>query len=81
MHVVRLVAPRIDGEDHTKDIDFTSAGIRARRHAGYAAMRSMIQRAPWETVVDPMQGVIVHDSASAARPIAAGIDGFSGRTR
>ena len=81
MHVVRLVAPRIDGEDHTKDIDFTSAGIAARRHAGYAAMRSMIQRAPWETAVDPMQGVIVHDTASAARPIAAGIDGFSGRTR
>src|SRR5207247_7937967 len=29
MHVVRLVAPRLDGEDHTKDIDFTPAAIRA----------------------------------------------------
>ena len=30
MHVVRLLAPKLDGEDHTKDIDFTPAGIRAR---------------------------------------------------
>ena len=81
MHVVRLVAPRIDGEDHTKDIDFTSAGIRARRHAGYAAASRAIQRAPWKGPVDAMQGVIVHEPASVARPMAAGIDGFSGRTR
>ena len=35
MHVARLVAPKLDGEDHTKDIDFTPAGIRARWLAGY----------------------------------------------
>jgi NTE family protein len=29
MHVARLVAPKLDREDHTKDIDFTPAGIRA----------------------------------------------------
>jgi hypothetical protein len=29
MHVARLVAPRLEGEDHTKDIDFTPTGIRA----------------------------------------------------
>jgi NTE family protein len=29
MHVVRLLAPAIDGEDHTKDIDFSAASIRA----------------------------------------------------
>jgi NTE family protein len=23
MHVAHLLAPRLDGEDHTKDIDFT----------------------------------------------------------
>ncbi|HTS21342.1 MAG TPA: patatin-like phospholipase family protein [Casimicrobiaceae bacterium] len=81
MHVVRLVAPRLDGEDHTKDIDFTAAGIRARRHAGYAATRRVIQRAPWSAAVDPIEGVVIHDPASAARPIAAGVDGFAGRTR
>ncbi len=40
MHVVPLFAPRIDGEDHTKDIDFTPAGIKARRNAGYADTRA-----------------------------------------
>jgi NTE family protein len=81
MHVVRLVSPRIDGEDHTKDIDFTSAGIRARRQAGYAATRRVIQRAPWNAPVDPMEGVFIHEPTPGARPVAAGIDGFAGRTR
>jgi NTE family protein len=80
MHVVRLVAPRIDGEDHTKDIDFTSAGIRARRHAGYAATRRMIQRAPWNASIDPMEGVLIHESPTV-RPVAGGVDGFAGHTR
>ena len=26
MHLVRLLAPRLDNEDHTKDIDFSAAG-------------------------------------------------------
>jgi len=81
MHVVRLVAPRIDGEDHTKDIDFTAAGIRARRHAGYAATRRMIQRSPWRGPVDPIEGVVIHDPSTVSRPIAAGVDGFAGRTK
>ncbi|HUH93047.1 MAG TPA: patatin-like phospholipase family protein [Casimicrobiaceae bacterium] len=81
MHVVRLVAPRIDGEDHTKDIDFTAAGIRARRHAGYAATRRVIRRVPWNAAVDPIEGVVIHDDAGGVRTMAAGVDGFSGRTR
>lgn len=61
MHVARLIAPRLDGEDHTKDIDFTAEGIRFRRRAGYADTRRMLQRAPWTRPVDPMEGVIVHE--------------------
>ena len=30
MHVVRLLAPRLDNENHTKDIDFSPTGIRLR---------------------------------------------------
>jgi NTE family protein len=60
MHVVRMLAPRLDGEDHTKDIDFTPAGIDARRDAGYAETRQVIHRAPWRAPVDAMEGVIVH---------------------
>jgi NTE family protein len=59
MHVAHLVAPRVDGEDHTKDIDFTAVGVRARREAGHADARRMIGRAPWRSApVDPIEGVI-----------------------
>jgi NTE family protein len=60
MHVAHLLAPRIEGEDHTKDIDFTSAGVHARRAAGYADTRRMIERAPWTAPVDPIEGVVEH---------------------
>jgi len=61
MHVAHLLAPRIDGEDHMKDIDFTSAGIRARRRAGYVNTLQMIERAPWKNAdTDPIEGVIEH---------------------
>jgi NTE family protein len=36
MHVVRLLAPRLESESHTKDIDFSSAGISTRWEGGYA---------------------------------------------
>jgi len=60
MHVVHLLAPRIEGEDYTKDIDFTPAGLRTRREAGYAATMRMIDRAPWAAPCDPIEGVIEH---------------------
>lgn len=61
MHVLHLLAPRVEGEDHTKDIDFTPSGVRARRQAGYADTLRMIQRAPWrERGDDPIEGVIEH---------------------
>jgi len=63
MHVMRLLAPRLDGEDHTKDIDFTAAGIRARWQAGYADALRMIDRKPWAAAIDPMDGVVVHEAA------------------
>jgi len=81
MHVVRLVAPQVDGEDHTKDIDFTPAGIRERWEAGHAAARRIIQHAPWHGPVDPIEGVVIHDPGTGVRPLAAGVDGFAGRTK
>ena len=67
MHVARLVAPKLDGEDHTKDIDFTPAGIRERWREGYADTRAMIERAPWRAPVDPMDGVVIHDLVRTAK--------------
>ena len=62
MHVMRLQAPLLDGEDHTKDIDFTPTGVRARWQAGYADTLRMIDRKPWTQAVDPMDGVVVHQA-------------------
>jgi len=61
MHVVRLLAPRIDNENHTKDIDFTPAGIRARRQAGYDSTTKALSQAPWQGEFDPIEGVILHE--------------------
>jgi NTE family protein len=60
MHVAHLLAPRVDGEDHTKDIDFTARGIRVRRAAGYADAMRMVEKAPWTAPSDPIEGVIEH---------------------
>jgi NTE family protein len=60
MHVVRLLAPRLENEDNTKDIDFSASGIRMRWEAGYADTRRAIERAPWEGEFDPLEGVILH---------------------
>ncbi|MBI4290120.1 MAG: patatin-like phospholipase family protein [Betaproteobacteria bacterium] len=61
MHVVRLLAPELEGEDYMKDLDFSAAGIRSRCEAGLADARCVIGRAPWEAPADPMEGVIVHE--------------------
>lgn len=61
MHVAHLLAPVQDGEDATKDIDFSAAGIAARRAAGFADANRMLERAPWTAQSDdPSAGVIEH---------------------
>ena len=65
MHIVRLLAPRLAAEDHTKDIDFTPAGIRARCEAGFIDAQEVIAQAPWQQAVDPHEGVLVHDHLSS----------------
>lgn len=64
MHVVRLLAPRLDNEDHTKDIDFSRAGIRQRRQAGYEHTRGVLEMAPWDTPMEKIEGVVLHETAS-----------------
>jgi NTE family protein len=62
MHVVRLLAPPLDGEDHTKDIDFSPEGIRARWEAGHAETNRVLAQAPWTGDVDPLEGFILHEA-------------------
>jgi NTE family protein len=61
MHVVRLLAPRLDAESHIKDVDFSPSSIRMRREAGYEATMQVLQQAPWQHAVDPLEGVVLHE--------------------
>jgi NTE family protein len=61
MHVVRLLAPRLNGEDQTKDIDFSRAGIRKRWQAGLADARMALDAAPWQGDVDRIEGFYLHE--------------------
>jgi NTE family protein len=61
MHVVQLLAPQLSREDHTKDVDFSPAGIRQRWDAGYAHTRAVLAREPWVGQFDPLSGVILHE--------------------
>jgi NTE family protein len=61
MHVVRLLAPSLHNEDHTKDVDFSRSGIQARWEAGLADARRAIERAAWLDDCDPLEGVILHE--------------------
>jgi NTE family protein len=60
MHVVQLLAPQLDHEDHTKDVDFSPASIKERWDAGFAHTRSALAREPWVGQFDPLSGVILH---------------------
>ena len=61
MHVVRLLAPQLENENHTKDVDFSPSSIRQRWEAGYAKTMRALDQAPWEDEVDPLEGVILHE--------------------
>jgi NTE family protein len=71
MHVVRLLAPQLDRETHTKDIDFSPSGIMQRWNAGYTHTRAVLQRAPWVGEFDPLSGVILHEQMEAMPEAAA----------
>ena len=62
MHVLPLLAPRLDNENHTKDIDFSPSGIRSRWEAGYAHTMRALERRAWEDECDPLEGVILHET-------------------
>jgi NTE family protein len=61
MHVVRLLAPQLDNETHTKDIDFSRSGIMKRWDAGYAHTKAVLHRSPWVGEFDPLAGIVLHD--------------------
>ncbi len=60
MHVVQLLAPRLDKEDPMKEMDFSPAGIRARWKAGYENTNLALARAAWTREFSTIEGVILH---------------------
>jgi NTE family protein len=71
MHIVRLLAPELDGDDYTKDIDFSAGGIEARCVAGYADTKKMLAAAPWQkAIADPMEGVHIHQDLPMSERLA-----------
>ncbi len=82
MHVAWLMAPKLDGEDYTKDIDFSSAGIRTRWQAGYDDTKRMLDRAPWNEPIGPADSILIHEDPRHPMPsLAMGVDGFAGHTK
>ena len=61
MHVVQLLAPKLNHDTHTKDVDFSPSGIKQRWDAGYAHTRSVLARAPWTGEFDPLSAVVFHE--------------------
>ena len=66
MHVVRLLAPRLKNEDHTKDVDFSPKGIEARWQAGLSDMRDTLAAKPWDGKHDLDEGFVLHDTSRHA---------------
>ncbi len=62
MHVIRLLAPRLGYEDHSKDVDFSPSSIRQRWEAGYAHTMRMLEASPWRSDSDPIEGFILHET-------------------
>ncbi len=63
MHVVRLLAPSVMGEDHSKDIDFSANGIRTRWDAGYAETARVLNTRPWEKTYGDEDGFLLHEAS------------------
>lgn len=62
MHVVRLLAPPLAGEDHSKDIDFSARSIHARFEAGFADTQRALAEMPWNQEFERTEGFILHEA-------------------
>jgi len=60
MHVIYLTIDRLEGEDQTKDIDFTSDGILQRSTTGYKEAVRAIESQIWNEPHDLNEGILIH---------------------
>ena len=73
MHLMRLVAPRLPDEDHSKDMDFNTARIAARWRAGIKDTRCAITQGAWLAPVDGIAGLVMHDLDRMPTSASSGI--------
>jgi NTE family protein len=62
MHIIRINATPAGNDDLLREIDFSAEGIGRRWKAGYADTMRTLEREPWQQKIDPIVGVMVHDS-------------------
>jgi NTE family protein len=91
-HIIRELAKHVPEKSRNSEAvkELTSWGCNSTMHvARLIAPRRRLRGgprvlalAPWQRPVDPMQGVVIHETGSVPHTeIAHGIDGFDGRTR
>jgi NTE family protein len=68
MHIIRINATPLKNEDYLREIDFSAEGIRRRWQSGYNDTMRTLEHRPWESPIDPMVGVAVHDSDAPDAP-------------
>lgn len=66
MHVVRLLAPPLAGEDHSKDIDFSAASVESRWRSGREDTLRVLRERPWMRPHDPEEGLILHEASGGS---------------
>jgi NTE family protein len=79
MHVILLQAPALDDETYLKDIDFSAQGIRTRWQAGYDHTIAAVDREPWRTPTDPLEGVKIHRYPPEPSEVSAGLQSPAAR--
>jgi len=62
MHLVEINAEALEGENNSREYDFSRATIETRWQAGYEDTRRMIAKRPWDNPVDPGVGVALYAS-------------------
>ena len=67
MHVVKLRAPALPGQDGAKDIDFSRQGVAARHEMGLAIARAALERRPWNDERGLSEGFCVHEVDAVVR--------------
>lgn len=67
MHVVKLCAPVLPGQDGAKDIDFSRQGIAVRHASGLATARAALESCPWNNERGLSEGMCVHQIDAVAR--------------